>query len=69
MKNEVEEVVTRNREEYEETNGTVTQENESQSRTQPVVRLLAQDSVLKLVSGNFEGICYYGLRWVEDSRK
>lgn len=60
MKNEVEEAVTRNRDEYEETNGTVTQENESLSRTQPIVRLLAQDSVLKLVSANFEGKCNCG---------
>ncbi|KAK3868287.1 hypothetical protein Pcinc_026301 [Petrolisthes cinctipes] len=49
VKDEVEETVSRNREEYEETNGTVMQESESQAMSQPVVRLLAQDSVLKLM--------------------
>lgn len=46
---EEEEVSSRNREEYEETNGTVSQEPE---RTQPLpfIRLLAEDSVLRMVS-------------------
>lgn len=44
-----EEISSRNREEYEETNGTVSQEPE---RTEPLpfVRLLAEDSVLRMVS-------------------
>lgn len=48
-KQEEAEVSSRNREEYEETNGTVSQEPE-RTKPLPFVRLLAEDSVLRMVS-------------------
>lgn len=43
------EMISHNREEYEEANGTVTEEPEQKTYSQPHFRLLAQDTVLRMV--------------------
>lgn len=56
------ESMSRNRDEYEETNGLVTQEGEEEKaameaseQSQPLARLLAEDSAIKMVS-----LCSWG---------